>query len=139
MQHVAALKCFQPDQSLTCLHAFQSECTLLCKHSPFKGYKRRQGTMFLICVTQSHWTQEGSTSKFKMATVNDVLSAPKEHLCDQCGYNFTQKHRIGYGQKMCSQTYSNFDGDAEKCGTNKSTWDKVIGKQMRFNTTSYSN
>ena len=33
---------------------------------------------------------------------------------------------------MCSQTYSNFDGDAEKCGTNKSTWDKIIGKQNAF-------
>ena len=32
---------------------------------------------------------------------------------------------------MCSQTYSNFDGDAEKYGTNKSTWDKIIEKQMR--------
>ena len=29
--------------------------------------------------------------------------------------------RIQYGHKMSSQTYSNFDGDAEKCGTNKST------------------
>ena len=70
-QHVAALTCFQ------------SEWTLLCKHSPFEGY------------------------------------------------------RIRYGHKMCSQTYSNFDGDAAKCGTNKSYWDKIIGKQMRFNTTCY--
>ena len=41
MQHVAVLSCFQ------------SERTLLCKHSLFEGYKRRQPTAFLIRVTRS--------------------------------------------------------------------------------------
>ena len=41
MQHVAALKCFQ------------SESTLLCKHSPHERYKRRQRTVFLIRVSIS--------------------------------------------------------------------------------------
>ena len=65
-QHVAARTCFQ------------SESTLLCKHSPLEGYKME-------------WKEHRSTFEFKMATVNDVLRPPKEHLCDQCGYTFTQR------------------------------------------------
>ena len=41
LQHVATLICFQ------------SERTLLCKHGPFEGCKRRQQTVFLIRATRS--------------------------------------------------------------------------------------
>ena len=82
MQHVAILSCFQLER------------TLLCKHGPFEEYKRRQRTVFLIHVTRSQWKEQGSTSKFKIATVADVLRPPKEHICSQCRCTFTQKRSL---------------------------------------------
>ena len=80
MQHVAALKCVQ------------SERTLLCKHSPHEGYKRRQRTMFLIHVSRSQWKEQRSSSRFKMATIVDT--SPMEHICSQCGKSFVQKQSL---------------------------------------------
>ena len=50
--------------------------------------------MFLSRVTRSQWKEQGSTSKFKMATVAETLRPPMEHICSQCGKSFVQKQSL---------------------------------------------
>ena len=75
--------------------------------------------MFLIRVTQSQWKQEGSTPKFKMATVTEALRPPKEHICSQCGCTFTQQctllrhvRRQHGGVWRCARCSSTFNREA---------------------------
>ena len=82
-----------PNKSQKCnllqyFHAFSQNEHCYVNMVPSKGIKGDKRTAFLIRVTRSQWKEQGSTSKFKMATVADVLKPPKEHFCSQCGCTF---------------------------------------------------